>query len=154
MSLSQEEADRLLSVAKVFVDQSTVELTQTQPMDEDRELISVDHREAFILTIERGRRKRVRLKYQTRARKIIVLARLDIEGAPHRNPDDSPHRPGEWIGGTHLHLYREGYEDRVAFELDEVGGRPFQLNCDAVIFLQDFLRFCGVQSWPPIQMGI
>lgn len=154
MSLSQGEADRLLSAAKVFVDQSTIEVTQTQPMDEDRELISVDHREAFILTIERGRRKRVRLKYQTRARKIIVLARLDTDGAPHRNPDDSPHRPGEWMRGTHLHLYREGFEDRVAFELNEVEGRPFQLDGDPVIFLQDFLRFCGVQSWPPIQMGI
>ena len=58
------------------------------------------------------------------------------------------------MAGTHMHLYREDFDDRVAFELDELEGRPFRPNSDAVNFLKDFLQFCGVQSWPPIQMGI
>jgi hypothetical protein len=154
MPLTQAEADQLLTMPKAFIDARPIELTLTMPMDQDRELISADRREGFILTIERGRRKRTRLKYQTRARKIIVLARLDLDGAPHRNPDDASYRPGEWLHGTHLHLYREGFEDRVAFELADVEDRPFRNTQDAVKSLEDFLRFCGVASRPPIQLGI
>jgi hypothetical protein len=154
MPLTQIEADQLLRMPKAFVDGRPIELTVTQPMDEDRDLISVDRREGFILTVERGRRKRARLKYQTRARKIIVLARLDLDGARHRNPDESPYRPGQWLHGTHLHLYREGFDDRIAYDLADVPSEPFQHTNDLVESLQDFLQFCGVASWPPIQLGI
>jgi len=154
MPLTQAEAEQLLTMPKALIDASPIELTLTLTLDQYRDLISVYRREAFILTIERGRRKRTRLKYQTRARKIVILARLDLDGAPHRNPDDAPYRPGEWLEGTHLHLYREGFEDRVAFEPADVQDRPFQNTQDAVKSLEDFLRFCGVVSWPPIQLGI
>ena len=154
MPLTQAEADQLLAMAKVFVDQSPIAVTQTLPMDLDRELISVDRREAFILTIERGRRRRARLKYQTRARRIIILARLDIDGAPHRNPDQSPYRPSAWLARTHLHLYREGFEDRIAYELADVPGNVINGNGGAIALMEDFMRFCGVRSWPPIQYGL
>ena len=77
MHLTQAEADGLLQMPKVFVDQDPIEFSRTEPMDYDRVLRSTDRREEFLLTIERGRRKRIRLKYQTRARRVIVLARLD-----------------------------------------------------------------------------
>lgn len=50
--------------------------------------------------------------YQTRARESIVLARLDFD-AKHRNPD------GTVVGVPHLHLYREGYGDKFAYEVPE-----------------------------------
>lgn len=153
MPLTQTEADQLLTMPKAFTDGSPIELTLTQPMDQDRTLISFDRREAFILTVERGRRG-ARLKYQTRARKIIVLARLDLHGPRHRNPEESPYRPGQWLEGTHLHLYREGFDDRIAYDLADVPSEPFQHTDDPGRSLQDFLQFCGVASWPPIQLGI
>jgi uncharacterized protein len=82
MALTQAEADALLQMPKEFVDSDPMEFSQTQPMNYDRLLQSVDRREQFLLTVERGQRKRIRLKYQTRARKVIVLARLDLNG-PH-----------------------------------------------------------------------
>ena len=71
-------------------------------------LKSLDGHEAF-LNINRGRVLRPDL-YQTRARSVIVLARLDF-GVEHRNPD------GAIVGSPHLNLYREGFADKWAYEL-------------------------------------
>ena len=77
-AISQAEADALLALPKIFKGDEPLEFSMTTPMDYERVLLSNDRREEFILTIERGNRKRARLKYQTRARKIVVLARLDL----------------------------------------------------------------------------
>jgi hypothetical protein len=123
-------------------------------MDYDRILVSQDQREEFILTIERGNRKRTRLKYQTRARKIVVLARLDLDGPHHRNPPNSPYRPNERLSCPHLHLYREGFDDRVAFLPHEVSGFSLGNAANGLACLEDFLRFCQIQNVPPIQTEI
>ena len=41
-----------------------------------------------------------------------------IYGSPHTNPDD------QIIGGTHLHIYKEGFDDRWAY--------PIDLNCSKI----------------------
>lgn len=66
MPLTQIEADYLLQMDKVFMDQGPIEFSLTQPMDYDRVLRSSDRREELLLTIERGYRNSARLKYQTR----------------------------------------------------------------------------------------
>ena len=154
MSLTQAEADRLLQVAKHAVEPEPFDFSRTQPMDYKRELRSADRREQFYLDVERGVRRRVRLRYQTRARKVVVLARLDIEGARHVNPPGSPHRPGEDLGHTHLHLYREGFENRVAFQLEDVAGWRVPLSSDDLLAFEEFLRYCHVVCPPGIQMAI
>jgi hypothetical protein len=139
---------------KEFVDSDPMEFSQTQPMNYDRLLQSVDRREQFLLTVERGQRKRIRLKYQTRARKVIVLARLDLNGPAHRNPPDSTYRPNETLTGPHMHLYRENFEDRIAYELSDVPGLIVRDLGSSVSCLEDFLQFSGVGKWPAIQMAI
>lgn len=154
MALTQREADELLQMPKIFVDQAPIEFHLSEPMDSERVLRSTDRREEFILTIERGRRVRVRLKYQTRARRVIVLARIELNGPRHKNPPESPHRPGEWIDGTHLHLYREGFEDRIAYALGEVTGWADVNAAEGIPVLERFMRFCGIVHWPPIQTAL
>jgi hypothetical protein len=154
MPLTQHEADALLQMPKEFVDDDPLEFSRTQPMDYDRLLQSVDRREQFILDIERGRRNRARLKYQTRARVIVILARLEVNGPAHRNPPESPYRPGERMAGPHMHLYKEAFEARIAFDLADVPGLVIRDINDGILCLEDFLRFCGVQKWPNIQVAI
>ena len=154
MSLTQAEADSLLKMSKEFMDADTLEFTQTQPMSYDRLLQSLDRREQFLLNVERGRRKRIRLKYQTRARKIIVLARIELNGPAHWNPPESPYRPSERLEGTHVHLYREKFEDRIAFTIEDVPGLVIRDVNNGVLCLEDFLRFCGLNKWPNIQLTI
>lgn len=152
-SLTQAEADRLLELPKHIGSRDVLELTTNNAMDHDWQLFSHDNREEFILTVERGRRNNLRVKYQTRARKVIVLARLDLNGSPHRNPPDQPYRPGELLPGSHLHLYREGFEDRVAYMLSEVPSFRFEFTTDLEC-LVDFLRFCRIDPIPQIQTSI
>jgi len=153
MSLTQADADLLLKLPKRTHPGTVLELTTSMPMDQDWDLVSHDRREEFILTIERGRRKTIRLKFQTRARKVIVLARLDLNGSPHRNPSTQPYRPGELLTSSHLHLYREGFDDRVAYLLNEVPGFAFSFSDDESALTQ-FLMFSAVDPIPSIQHGI
>lgn len=154
MSLFQDEADQLLQTPKEFIDISPLEFTRTATMDYDRFLRSSYKREEFILTLERGIRKHLRLKFQTRARKIIVLARLDLNGAPHKNPPKAQYKPGQWLPGTHLHLYREGFEDRIAYELIDVPDWKIDRQADDLQILEGFFRYCGINNWPSIQIGL
>ena len=154
MALTQTEADALIAMPKVFADNEPLEFPETQPMRYERPMRSTDRREEFIFDLERGRRNRARLKYQTRARKIVVLARLDMNGPAHHNPPDSPFRPGERMECPHFHRYTEGYEDRVAYRLADVANLVVRDVSDGVSCLEGFLRYCHVQNRPVIQRTI
>lgn len=141
-ALAQVEADALLKMEKVPASSDVFHFPDLGGRIEVP-LVSRDHREAFSLDINR---KRIALTtgYQTRARKVVVLARLDF-AAPHRNPD------GTDIGVPHLHLYREGYGDKWAVEV------PVGLLSnprDGWQILRDFMRYCGVIEEPNIVQGL
>lgn len=154
MPLTQAEADVLLRMAKVFAVADELEFSQTQPMRYARVLLSDDRREEFLLDIERGRRNRARLRYQTRARRVVILARLDLDGPAHVNPPDAPHRPGERLDCPHLHRFVEGFEDRVAYPIGEAPGLQIRDPKDGVSCLEDFMRYCGISTWPVIQFSL
>lgn len=153
-AISQAEADALLALPKIFKSDEPLEFAMTTPMDYERVLLSNDRREEFILTIERGNRKRARLKYQTRARKIVILARLDLDGPAHRNPPDSSYRPNERLLCPHLHLYREGFEDRVAYLISDVSDFKVTNASNGLSWLEDFLKFCHIDDIPAIQTTV
>jgi hypothetical protein len=153
-AIPQTEADGLLALRKTFKEDAPLEFTTTTSMDYERALLSDDRREEFLLTIERGNRKRIRLKYQTRARKVIILARLDLDGPAHRNPLNAPHRPNERLLCPHIHLYREGFDDRVAYLISNVPEFIISNSANGLSWLVDFLKFCHVEEAPPIQTTV
>ena len=108
-------------------------------------LLSHDGRESFHLDIRRGGIDLLKGTYQNRARQVLILVRLDFGGAPHRNPD------GSEISSPHLHIYREGYGDKWAFE---VPPDKFSQITDPWQALQDFMRFSNIVDPPNIQRGI
>ena len=108
-------------------------------------LQSADKREQFLLDLSRGRIDLLKVKMQNRGRQVVVLVRLDLGGAPHRNPDD------EEIPAPHLHVYREGYGDKWAVP---VPADRFQNVSDVWVSLGDFLRFCNVAQPPNIDRGL
>ncbi|MCS1412283.1 MAG: hypothetical protein M2R45_05489 [Verrucomicrobia subdivision 3 bacterium] len=106
--LTQAEADALFALDKRRVDDKPWDYTGlggaiTIP------LLSTNGREPFFLDLRRGRVKLAKGTYQNRARDVVILARLDFGGTPHRNPD------GEEIASPHLHVYREGFGDKGLF---------------------------------------
>lgn len=104
-----------------------------------------DRREQFLLDLSRGRIDLRKVKTQTRARQIVVLVRLDLGGAPHRNPD------GEEIPVPHLHVYREGYGDKWAVP---VPAYRFGNLADVWQTLSDFMGYCNITQPPRIQRGL
>jgi hypothetical protein len=108
-------------------------------------LQSPDKREQFLLDLSRGRIDLLKVKMQNRGRHVVVLVRLDVGGAPHRNPDD------EEIPAPHLHVYREGYGDKWAIP---VPAEHFRDTNDVWATLEDFLRYCNITQPPHIDRGL
>lgn len=107
-NLTTEQAELLLALPKFYRgDEKTFDLP-TRGKSLRIPLESEDAQERFSLDISTGRIELKRFKVQTRARKTVILRRLDLYGRPHVNPD------GEEIPCPHLHKYREGFGDRWA----------------------------------------
>lgn len=108
-------------------------------------LASVDKRENFLLDVSRGRIELKKGTYQTRARHVIILVRLDFGGPTHVNPD------GEEIPCPHLHVYREGYGAKWAVLLPE---HAFPTQSDSWAMLGSFLAFCNITDPPAFTRGL
>ena len=143
-NLTQAEADALIAMEKHRVNEELSDF----PTDGESVVLplqSADRREQFLLDLSRGRINLQKVKMQTRGRQVVVLVRLDLDGAPHRNPD------GVEIPVPHLHVYREGYGDRWA---RPVPTDRFRLVDDVWTAFEDFLRFCNVTQPPYIERGL
>jgi hypothetical protein len=154
MPLTRAEADALLQIPKEFIESAPLEFPNSQALRYERELRSMDRREQFLFDFEQGNRNRARLKYQTRGRKVLILARLELNGPAHRNPPNSPYRPGARLPCPHFHRYIEGFEDKIAYDPADVSGLSMRDLANGVICLEDFLKYCAVQSVPNIQLTV
>jgi hypothetical protein len=136
--LTQIEADLLLAQSKHRLSDETVKIPGLGGKV-SIDLQSQDGREKFLLDMNRSYVSLSKLTLQTRARVTVVLARLDVDGAPHRNPDDTE------ILCPHLHLYREGFGDKWAFP---VPSDRFGNLSDRWETIQDFMKFCCIVDPP------
>lgn len=144
VQLTQAEADALLAMEKHRIDDSP----HSYPLFGGRltvPLLSPDRREQFFLDIVRGRIDLSKVTYQNRARSVVILARLDIAGPGHRNPD------GAEIPCPHLHLYREDYADKWAIPAPSIA---FSDPSELWQTLEDFMRYCNVTKTPLIQKAL
>jgi hypothetical protein len=143
MEITQPEADALLEMAKV----KTESCVYDYPWEGGNLVVplhSVDKREKFVLDISRRRIEVSSNKFQTRGRDTVILARLDIDTRPHRNPD------GEELNGPHLHLYREGYGDKFAIPIPELFTNP----SDCMQTLREFMGYCNIVDAPNVRGGL
>jgi hypothetical protein len=144
INVTQEEAEHLMAMEK----RATDEREWLFPGPGDRlevPLTSLDRREHFLLDVTRSQIKLTKATYQNRARVAIILYRLDIDGAPHRNPD------GSEIPCPHLHVYREGFGDKWAVTAPPA---KFPDTADLVLTLEAFMRHCNIIEPPIIQKGL
>jgi len=144
IDITQGEADALIEMEKLFVNDQDWFF----PAAGDRialELASRDKRENFVLDVTRARIKLTKATYQNRARQAIVLMRLDLDGAPHRNPD------GTEIPCPHLHVYREGVGDKwaIAAPIDRYPNtQDLFSTCEA------FMQHCNIIGPSRMQKGL
>ena len=144
MNLTQQEADRLMTMEKIADPSKDWDF----PAPGERisvPLTSRDQREHFLLDVTRYQIKLTKASYQNRVHTAIILYRLDIDGAPHRNPDRIE------IACPHLHVYREGYGDKWAIP---VPADVFTNTANLFTSLDDFMRHRRIVEAPYIQRGL
>lgn len=143
--LSQAAADALLAMEKHRVSADLVEFP-APGQDVVIELRSADKREEFLLDVWRSGKNPRRARFQIRARRNVVLARIDLGGAPHRNRESE-----EDIPAPHLHLYREEWGGNWA------GPAPseyFTALNDYHRTLEEFMIYCNITVAPKFQWDL
>ncbi|MBL8765216.1 MAG: hypothetical protein JNM07_13205 [Phycisphaerae bacterium] len=156
-TLLQAEADNLRTMPKTLAKAERAEFEMPTAGDgRSYQMVSLDGRTTFLFDVNRrGKIKLTRCSYQERYRITDILARLDIDGPPHTNPDvTTPPLPalaahaGATIACPHFHYYVEGFDDRWAVPASEAG---FRQTTDLILALREFMSHCGVQDVPTIQ---
>jgi len=142
--LSQSEADSLISMEKIKVDNTSWEYPALGGQI-SIPLLSRNKRESFSLDISRGKINLSKGSYQNRTLQVVILLRLDFAGPPHRNPDNVE------ILSPHLHIYREGFGDKWAIPLPR---EYFSDTSNMRQLLDDFMRYCKIIEPPNIQEGL
>lgn len=140
-SLTQDEANILLNLEKYYIGDNSYKY----PVVGGALHISIhskDKKEEFSLDIRRSSIEFSKNTFQNRAKKAIVLLRLDMGGSPHRNPDDRE------IMSPHLHIFREGFHDKWAYPLPD--NIFTDLNNIATV-LDEFMNFCKIIKKPIIE---
>lgn len=141
MPITQAEADYLIALPKLFVENDPLEIG-TPDETIKRELVSPDKRERFLLDVWSSGARLGKYTFQNRSRTIIILIRVDVgDTLEHTNPD------GTRVSGSHIHFYKEGYDEKFAFPLGEYAFRDAK---DIVRTFEDFANQCHIQNVPPI----
>ena len=143
--MTQDEADALLAMEKHRLDDQNWDYPGAGSKV-SVPLRSKDGRNEFSLDVGRYgiRVNVVKGTYQHR-HQTVVLARIDFGGSPHRNPDD------EEVPCPHLHVYREGYDDKWAIPIPT--DRFPQIE-DPWISLDHFMDYCNIVSKPIFNRGL
>lgn len=141
IDLTQLEADALIAMEKHRMDDKEWKF----PGPGQRlaiPLISPDKRENFMLDITRSQLKLTKATYQNRARQVVILMRLDLDGPPHRNPDEQE------VPCPHLHVYREGYGDKWAIAAPLA---RYPNTQDLFSTFEAFMQHCNITQTPTVQ---
>lgn len=105
---------------------------------------SLDNKEKFEVTINQSKIKIAKVTYQELYSDKTILFRVDTSGPRHFNPD------GTFVEGPHIHIYREGYDDKWAYPLEEyIDTNP----SDMIVLFIDFLSYVNIEI-PEIKQQI
>lgn len=144
-SLTQAEADALMRMEKHSLSAEAIPYP-APGRNITVELRSTDSREVFLLDVWRSDKNPYRARFQIRARRAIILARIDLGGQPHSNDVDEPDIPA-----PHLHLYREGWGDGWA---KPVPPDHFTALDDHHRTLEEFMVYCKITTPPKFQWDL
>jgi hypothetical protein len=138
MSISQNEFNYLLKLEKNFETSDSILLDTRW----SRNILSLTTKDVFILDYYIGSIQINKFTYNKRFRKTIPMVRFDSAGR-HTNPD------GQFFDGPHIHVYKEGYDDKFAFPISIIGINVG--SCDKTTVLNNFLKYCNINNCPPMQ---
>lgn len=130
MTITQEEFDFLKKLDKEFKEKDEISLNNQWK----KEILSKEGRESFLLDFNTNRYILEKYTFNNRYRTSTVLARYDTNpNGRHTNPD------GVVLKGPHIHIYKEGYDDKFAYSPEMIGikiNETFDKNRTFELFLK------------------
>jgi hypothetical protein len=142
MSITQSDFDTLIKEEKVFSDLINPLILSPPPINWTREIKATNSKNIYLLDFYRGSFELSRYTYNKRYRQSIILLRYD-NGGRHTNPD------GVSFDGPHVHIFREGYNDKFAFPVSELNINETN-SIDEVV--TKLLLFCNVIKIPSVEI--
>lgn len=140
MAITQKEYDFLMSQDKEFDDIiSPIELGPA-PIHWTRKISSASTKDIFLLDFHRGSFEISRYTINKRYRQTLIMVRYDNKGR-HTNPD------GVSFDGPHIHLYKEGYSDKFAYPIEEVG--ILEEDTMEEVF-NKIMHLCNIKKYPSV----
>lgn len=136
--LSQEEADSQISMTKKFVSHPPIQISLGA--SKKFAVTATDGTRTFRLTVTFGRKRIEKYTIQLLSSDEVSLVRLDIGAGSHKNRHDNSR-----VGGDHFHVYREGFEDRIAVPVDR---KVFTNIRDFTLTFHEFCQFCRITKRP------
>jgi hypothetical protein len=142
MSLTQTEYEYLIKQDKEFENLIDPIQLGPAPIKWTRQINSLSTNDIFLLDFYRGSFELTRYTFNKRYHQTVILIRYDNAGR-HTNPD------GQLFDGAHVHLYKEGYDDKFAYPISEIGIN----ESDSIeTKLKKILQFCNVKKIPSIEV--
>ena len=134
--LTQEQADALITVEKVFVDSRP--LIVNRPYKERRELKSKENSaDVFYLHITQTAIEFGKFTSNTRFFTFPLIRLCIDKDAVHENPDTD-----EKITGSHIHIFKEGFADTIAKPISDYG-----FSSENIIeCIPKFLEICNIEK--------
>ena len=144
MGITQAEYEYLMRQEKAFDVLDAIHLGP-DPIEWTRQINSLETKEIFLLDFYRGSFELTKYTINHRYRQTVILLRYDSKGR-HTNPD------GVSFDGPHVHLFKEGYNDKFAFPVSEVGVNKDDKSMEQI--LAKVLQFCNVKRIPSIEVSM
>ena len=142
MAITQAEYEFLMGQDKVFDDIINPIQLAPAPLQWTRQINSIASKETFSLDFYRGSFELSKYTVNKRYRQTIIMLRYD-NGGRHTNSD------GVLFEGPHVHLYREGYNDKFAFTVAEIN---ISANDTMEEVFKKIMHFCNVKNLPVIEV--
>ena len=125
--------------AQAFIDMIKTILGKPVKFDFTKKVIELADnggREEYLLDIIPNRMIPNKISTTLRVRKNVLLVRLDVNGPPHRNPDDTE------VPCPHLHVYKQGYGLKWAYPVPPAFG-----DCVGLAnYLDSFCDYCHIHG--------
>lgn len=139
--LTQEEYELLIKLKKKFETDDIIQLGP-HPIRWSRNIFSLESHDTFILDYVRGSIEIKKYSINNRYKTSIILLRYCSHGK-HTNPDGVT-----TFDGSHLHLYQDGYDDKIAINPSNIG---ITSTDDIEEVLRKILQYTNIQDIPIMQ---
>ena len=141
--ITQADFERLIKLEKQFEEKDDLK-TGPHPIKWTREIVSLTSHDTFLLDFTRSSIELKKYSVNKRFRTSIVLLRYCSHGI-HTNPD------GKTLRGSHVHMYQEGFDDKIAYDPSHIGIKSID---DIEVALGKLLQYINVKSAPLIQSDL